>query len=272
MVMTAPKPIELEVSPCDKCIAVSIPKGPPAVSFDEAMLPFWSSFNRICVFVKVKSHKWEACSLLFADLRQTIAYGKHLKSRTLSRHSFLIKVHVSTTQCKWSIDGLQIRSCYSNRNHREDFGASGPCASAIRIIVIGRFYTSVPLALQMLVMGFYSIGTDQSDRIGLPAVLGGENKNDQKKKKLPKHRPASIERGAFEVTDHMYVPEFHSLRWWVNKAVYMPGSGGSVVLDRVVCRNRLTGEQAKVTCPLVLTDYQTLMGGVDIHDQLHLDR
>ncbi|POM71721.1 LOW QUALITY PROTEIN: Pol protein [Phytophthora palmivora] len=47
---------------------------------------------------------------------------------------------------------------------------------------------------------------------------------------------------------------------------------GSVELDRVVRRKKLTGEQAEVPCPRVLKDYQTLMGGVDVHDQLRLQR
>ncbi|POM71657.1 Hypothetical protein PHPALM_11741 [Phytophthora palmivora] len=70
----------------------------------------------------------------------------------------------------------------------------------------------------------------------------------------------------------MHVPGFRALQWWDNKAVYMLASGGSVALDRVVRRNRLTGEQAEVACPRVLKDYQTLMGGVDIHGQFRLQR
>ncbi|KAG4058093.1 hypothetical protein PC123_g6933 [Phytophthora cactorum] len=49
-------------------------------------------------------------------------------------------------------------------------------------------------------------------------------------------------------------------------------SGGSVELDRAVRREKLTGDQAEVACPRVLKDYQTLMGGVDVHDQLRLHR
>ncbi|KAJ8516774.1 hypothetical protein ON010_g18408 [Phytophthora cinnamomi] len=49
-------------------------------------------------------------------------------------------------------------------------------------------------------------------------------------------------------------------------------SGGSIELDRVVRRDKRTGQQAEVACPRVLKDNQTLMGGVDVHDQLRLQR
>ncbi|GMF42308.1 unnamed protein product [Phytophthora fragariaefolia] len=40
--------------------------------------------------------------------------------------------------------------------------------------------------------------------------------------------------------------------------------GGSIELDRVVRRDKITGQQAQVACPRVLKDYQTHMGGVDL--------
>lgn len=158
------------------------------------------------------------------------------------------------------------------RNLTEVFGPTGPGTGAMRLIVTDRFYTSVSLAVQMLTMGFYSVGTVQTDRLGLPASLVGEKKKGEKKKKPIKNRPARIERGTFDVTEHRQIPGFRALRWWDNKAVYMLASGGSVEMDRVVRRDKQTGEQGEVACPRVLKDYQTLMGGVDVHDQLRLQR
>jgi hypothetical protein len=48
--------------------------------------------------------------------------------------------------------------------------------------------------------------------------------------------------------------------------------GANVELDRVVRRDKLSSSQAEVPCPRVLKAYQTLMGGVDVHDQLRLQR
>ncbi|EGZ05816.1 hypothetical protein PHYSODRAFT_434035, partial [Phytophthora sojae] len=53
------------------------------------------------------------------------------------------------------------------RNLREVFDPAGPGTGAMRLIVTDRFYTSLPLAMQLLTMGFYTVGTVQTDRIGL---------------------------------------------------------------------------------------------------------
>lgn len=42
--------------------------------------------------------------------------------------------------------------------------------------------------------------------------------------------------------------------------------------DRIARRDKLSGEQLEVACPRVVKDYQTFMGGVDVHDQLRLQR
>ncbi|POM74126.1 Hypothetical protein PHPALM_8959 [Phytophthora palmivora] len=154
------------------------------------------------------------------------------------------------------------------RNLREVFGPEEPGAGEMRLIVTDCFYTSVSLAMQMLTLGFYSIGTVQIDHLGLPVSLVGQKKEGENKKTKPqKNRP-----GTFEVAGNLKVPGLRALRRWDSKAVYMLASGGSVEMDRVVWLNKQTGQQAEVACPRVLKDYQTLMGGVDAHDQLRLQR
>ncbi|KAG2779668.1 hypothetical protein PC129_g7078 [Phytophthora cactorum] len=56
----------------------------------------------------------------------------------------------------------------------------------MRRIVTDRFYTSVPLAMQLLTMRFYTVGTVQTDRLVLPVSIVGEKKKGEKKK-TPKH-------------------------------------------------------------------------------------
>ncbi|KAG2786086.1 hypothetical protein PC129_g14097 [Phytophthora cactorum] len=93
------------------------------------------------------------------------------------------------------------------RSLTEVFGPTGPGTGAMRLIVTDRFYTSVALAVQMLTMGFYTVGTVQTDRLRLPVSIVGE-----KKKKPPQNRPDRIERGTFEATEHKQIPGFRALR------------------------------------------------------------
>ncbi|GMF52845.1 unnamed protein product [Phytophthora fragariaefolia] len=85
-------------------------------------------------------------------------------------------------------------------------------------------------------------------------------------------RQANIERGTFIVTDALEIPGMRLLRWWDTRAVHMLTTGASVEMDRIVRRDKLTGTQSEVACPRVVKDYQTFMGGVDVHDQLRLQR
>ncbi|EGZ30732.1 hypothetical protein PHYSODRAFT_470885, partial [Phytophthora sojae] len=159
------------------------------------------------------------------------------------------------------------------RNLREVFGPSPPADGAMRLAVTDRFYSVVPLSMKLLTMGFYSIGTVRTDCLGLSTKLIPKKKGDKKKPpKIPKNRPASIERGTYIVSDALHIPGMRVLRWWDTRAVHMLSTGGSVAMDRIVRRDKMTGEQHEVVCPRIVKDYQTYMGGVDVHDQLRLQR
>uniref|UniRef100_H3GNY3 PiggyBac transposable element-derived protein domain-containing protein n=1 Tax=Phytophthora ramorum TaxID=164328 RepID=H3GNY3_PHYRM len=110
-------------------------------------------------------------------------------------------------------------------------------------------------------------------RLSIQLILKKKKGEKKKPPKTPKNRPASIERGTFIVTDALQIPGMRLLRWWDTRAVHMLSTGGSVESDRIVRREKLTGEQqTQVACPRVVKDYQTFMGGVDVHDQLRLQR
>lgn len=68
------------------------------------------------------------------------------------------------------------------------------------------------------------------------------------------------------------VPRIKFTRWWDNQGVFVLAAGGSAALDRIVRRDPASGEQVEVMCPRFVKDYQTFMGGVDVHDQLRLQR
>lgn len=64
---------------------------------------------------------------------------------------------------------------------------------------------------------------------------------------------------------------FQACLWWDNKPVNFLCTGGSITMERVARREK-DGSQHEVPCPKFVKDYQRLMGGVDIHDQLRLQR
>eukprot|EP00644_Phytophthora_capsici_P001287 jgi/Phyca11/105080/e_gw1.10.572.1 len=57
------------------------------------------------------------------------------------------------------------------RNLRKVFGPAPPSNGAMCLVVMDNYYSSVPLSMELLTMGFYSIGTVRSDRLGLSTQL-----------------------------------------------------------------------------------------------------
>ncbi|OWZ07268.1 hypothetical protein PHMEG_00020361 [Phytophthora megakarya] len=212
---------------------------PPAImAFDEAMLPPRSTFNRMRVYMKDKPHKWGTklfmlcCSTTAYCIRFEVYCGKKERSGGASSTDYN-------------------RSC-----------SRSPANGSMRRVVTDRFYSAVPLSMQLLTMGFYSIGTVRTDRLGLSSKLIPRKKKDDKKKvpKIPKNRPSNIERGTYTVAKALQVPDMKVLRWWDTRSVHMLSTSGSIETDRIVRRDKLTGEQLEVACPRIVKDYQTYMG------------
>ncbi|GMF40407.1 unnamed protein product [Phytophthora fragariaefolia] len=191
---------------------------PPVMAFDEAMFPSRSSFNIMRVF--------------------EVYLGK-----------------------AGSADGVALRDERTGpvsvvRNLRAAFG-DGPFPEK-RLIVIDRFYTSVPLTMQLWTMGYYSVGTVQTNRKGLAAQIVPP----KKAKKKEQSRPAGIERGTLTYAESSLVPRMRTTKWWDNRPVYLLSIGGSTEVDRIVRRAK-SGVQEEVVCPRIVKDYQTFMGRVD---------
>ncbi|ETP13112.1 hypothetical protein F441_11634, partial [Phytophthora nicotianae CJ01A1] len=208
---------------------------PPIMAFDEAMLPSRSSFNRMRVYMKDKPHKW----------------GTKLFMLCCLGYCLLFEVYCG----KKDTDGSASRDTKSGpaaviRNVKDVFGENGSAEK--RLIVTYRFYTSPSLAI---------IGTVMTNRRGFCKGI------IVKKKK----RPTDVPHGTYTVAKSKFVPSIKAVCWWDNRPVHLLCAGGSVEQDRVVRREK-SGEQAEVACPKVLKDYQTFMGGVDVHDQLRLQR
>uniref|UniRef100_H3GLY6 PiggyBac transposable element-derived protein domain-containing protein n=1 Tax=Phytophthora ramorum TaxID=164328 RepID=H3GLY6_PHYRM len=139
-----------------------------------------------------------------------------------------------------------------------------------RLVVTDRFYTSLVLAMQLLTMNFYTVGTIMMNKRGLcEEILPTTMKNGRR---ASNKSPAHIPRGTFEVATSKDVPLMKAIRWYDKQGVHVLATGGSAEHDRIVRQDPLTGQDAELMAPRIVKDYQTFMGGVDVHDQLRLQR
>ena len=128
------------------------------------------------------------------------------------------------------------------------------------VVAIDRFYTSVALAIQLLTMKVYVIGTIQVRRIGYNKEIV-----DTRGK-----RPRSVVRGTFQMARCVDIPLMSSLCWMDAKPVHFLATGGALVESTV--NRREEGPLEEVSCPQIVRDYHVWMGGVDIANQLRLAR
>ncbi|OWZ06136.1 LOW QUALITY PROTEIN: hypothetical protein PHMEG_00021653 [Phytophthora megakarya] len=203
---------------------------PLVMAFDEAMPPCTSPFLRMRVFTKYKPHSWG--TNLFMLCCCTPAYCMRFK------------VYCGKRQMNDGSTPTDEKSGPSAvvRNLKYVFGPSGPRER--RLAVTDRFYTSVVLAIQLLTMNFYIVGTIMTNKQGLCEAI------------LPK----KLANGTFEVAILRQVAKIKVVRWWDNQGVYLLASGGSATLDRIVRRDAQIGAEAEMMCPRIVKDYQTYMG------------
>ncbi|OWZ18592.1 LOW QUALITY PROTEIN: hypothetical protein PHMEG_0007295 [Phytophthora megakarya] len=220
---------------------------PPVMVFDEAMLPSRSSFNRMRVYIEDNPHKW----------------GTKLFMLCCSQYAYCMRMSRFEVYCGKQQSSQDTVTTDTNagpaavvRNLITILASNG--TSEKRLVVMDRFYTSPSLAMQLRTLGFYSIGTVMTNRRGFCEAIV------EKKEK----RPAGVHRGEFVVAENKQVPCIKAVCWWDNRPVHLLAAGDSVKQDRVV-RCEKSGE---LSYPRILMDYQTFMGGVDVHDQLSIQR
>ncbi|OWZ14676.1 hypothetical protein PHMEG_00011806 [Phytophthora megakarya] len=204
---------------------------PPAeLSFDEAMLPSRSSYNRIRMYMKDNPHNFEA----YCGQTQHIAES--------------------------GVVDIKSGPAAVVRNLPAVFGDKDP-SNEMWLVVVDRFYTSNVLAEQLWIIGFNTIEIIMMNRRGFcKAVVS-------KKKKRPKNIP----RGTLTFARSKLVNNMTAVCWWDSKPVHFLLVGGNFELDRVERREK-TGELKAVPYPKIIKSYHQFMGGVDIHDQLRLQR
>jgi hypothetical protein len=118
------------------------------------------------------------------------------------------------------------------------------------------------LLIQLLAMRVYAIGTIMTNRLGYcKGVICREkrrNKNSQP-------------RGTFKMARSLDVPSMVALCWLDNKPVHFLSTGAAATSSNVSHRGR-DGTTEMVSRPKIVSDYHRFMGGVDLHDQLRLQR
>ncbi|ETN05271.1 hypothetical protein PPTG_14044 [Phytophthora nicotianae INRA-310] len=134
-------------------------------------------------------------------------------------------------------------------------------AGVFYLVAMDRFYTSVQLAYQLLKRQVYCVGTIQDDRQDFCqdiAVKSGK-------------RPKKIDHGTTRMAVAKNCPLMTSLVWWDRRPVLLFGTGGSRAMESCY-RWKSGGRRSEIPCPSMMRDYHRWMGGVDVHDQLRLQR
>ncbi|KAG3251122.1 hypothetical protein PI124_g4276 [Phytophthora idaei] len=137
-------------------------------------------------------------------------------------------------------------------------------ASPWRLVITDRFYTSVKLALELLHRRMYLTGTIQTDRSGYAKDAITKMRTVNKKKVVVPPQ------GTTQLAENKLFPPLTALMWMDRHPVRMLSSGGSQ--KPVVVMRRIQGEVKPVPAPELVRDYHRWMGGVDVHDQLRMQR
>jgi hypothetical protein len=215
--------------------------------------------------MKDKPHKWGTKLFMVCCAAFCIRYGLLISWIHSLAYRFILYMPEiycgkksavdDSTSDKRSGPAAVIRNLVSLSNDNPD------PARLWRLVVTDRFYTSVALSIQLLAYSFYTVGTIQTNRLGFCKAIIDKRKQ----------RPTSVARGTFTTTASLAVPRMKAICWWDNRPVYMLSTGGSVH-EVSVQRREKTGEKRSIPCPKFVQDYQKYMGGVDVHDQLRLQR
>ncbi|POM78257.1 Hypothetical protein PHPALM_4231 [Phytophthora palmivora] len=112
---------------------------------------------------------------------------------------------------------------------------------------------------ELLRRNVYSIGTIQANKAGFPKEVTVEYAT----------RPRDIPRGSTKMAIMKNVPQMTSLLWWDRMPVQILATGASRTMQ--TC-DGCVAEKIAIPCQSMMRDYHRWMGGVDIYDQLRLQR
>ena len=218
------------------------------VAFDEMVIPSRSSRNKVRIYLKNKPHKYG--TKLFA-----VCCGE-------TNYCARIEVYCGSRQDQNVID------CASGpaavlRNLKAIWPPAKIDRSQMRTVITDREYTSVALAVRLKAMGFCSIGTVQTSRLGFPKALKYPFKT------IPKQ--LASQRGLCRLMRCCDFSDLYACSWLDNKPVYFLACGASTQ-KTTITRKEKNGSTVEVGCPEFIASYNKYMNGVDAHDQLRLQR
>lgn len=132
-----------------------------------------------------------------------------------------------------------------------------------RMIITNNFYSSVALSLKLRSMDLYHVGTVRTNRLGWC-------KDIQYKQKK---RPKTIPRGTYRIAQALGPLKLVALSGIDPRPVNMIATGCSSAPTSVL-RTEKDGSRTTVPCPFMVSEYLKGMGGggVDVHDQIRLQR
>lgn len=212
------------------------------VSFDEGTIPNRSQYNPIRTYNKEKPHKYS-----------TKCY---MTCCAVSGYCARVEVYLGAEPDKKKSEGASQRTAI--RNITKAFDG----LPKQRLVIADNFYSSPALALSLLPLGFYYVGTQRSDRLGWPKELMFKHKK----------RPRSMSRGTYRIALARQYPELVAAAWMGSSLVHMTATVCSTVQTHVSRKDKRTGAVTQVPCPQLVADYHSGMGGVDTHDQIRLQR
>ncbi|ETP28252.1 hypothetical protein F442_22460 [Phytophthora nicotianae P10297] len=200
------------------------------ISFDEGVLPATFKRNGTRMFMPDKLHRYGIKMFMTCDA--VSAYCHRFEIYVGKRQN-----HESASQAFDHKTGAAavIRNLKAVLDEND---------SGFRIIIVDRFYTSLALAIQLLSMSIYTIGTIMTSRLGF-------DKNVVERRKT---RPATVERGSFKFSRSVAVPTMVACHWWDRKPVHYLATRVSMTEDSIK-RNLKAVGQATFGCPKLVTDY-----------------
>ncbi|ETN20215.1 hypothetical protein PPTG_21254 [Phytophthora nicotianae INRA-310] len=207
---------------------------PAIFSFDEDVLPATSKRNTTRMFMADKPHRYGPNSLWFE-----VYVGKRASAGGPDT-SVDYKTGAAAVVRNLKVVLAQARHMWHT-------------------VAIDRYYSSVPLAIELLSLKVYVIGTIMTNRLGF-------NKDIRATSNI---RPASIPHGTFSFSRSVAIPTMISCVWWDRKPVHYLCTGSVMAASSVDRKIKRIGA-VRVQCPSAVNDYQNWMSGVDVHDQLRL--
>ncbi|KAJ8524872.1 hypothetical protein ON010_g16244 [Phytophthora cinnamomi] len=191
----------------------------PAVSFDEGTIPNRSQYNPIRVYNKDKPHK----------------YGTKCYMTCCADTGYCarVEVYLGAEPGKKKKQGSSQRAVIRNVLKTFDGQAKQ------RLVVADNFYSSPALALALLPLGFYYVGTQRSDRLGWPSDLMFPQKK----------RPQYMPRGTYRIAQYRQYPALVATAWMDSSPVHLISTGCSTAQTCVTRNDKRTGALTQVPYP-----------------------